>query len=376
VRTLSSTLLAAQKNGNLFPLVRVVLTLGGSTYTYTKTRIWDIKHNESPWSQSVEVTLDNADLSLTALDFKGYAAALSWGLTTIAGAEYSAAAPLKVIDQRFVSTTSALLCVLTCWGMPNLMAEDRASATYAPAVDDTTTVKTLLTAICGATLSSFNHCPAYSVSYDSEDSLIDSFQPKDAFRVYKNGSRLSAIRRLIDYTGCAIRWGADGNVHVFVPTTSGTTYDYEYSLATGYHSFWAKAYQQRLVLPNKITVESQTDDTPAYTGYATDAASFTLLPKQDFRQMRLVSDAQATSIAQAMILKEQLQAEGGSGVVPVNVGAEVYDYVKITDARENDARTGAIGYLNRHYSVMVSERGGTTTGGLRGRGNDRPVNGR
>ena len=110
------------------------------------------------------------------------------------------------------------------------MAEDRASATYAPTSADTVTVKPLITAVCRATLAPFTHCQEYAVVYDSEDSLIDSFMPKDTFRIYQNGSRLAALRRLIDYTGCAIRWGADGNVHVFVPTVSGTSYDYQYTL--------------------------------------------------------------------------------------------------------------------------------------------------
>lgn len=351
MRTLSATLLAYQKKPTLRPLVRLVLTSGGTSYTYTKTRIWDIKHDEAPWSGKLEITLDNADKSLTALDLKGFNAVLSKGLTTSAGEEYSAAAPLAVIDQRFESRPGGLFCVLTCWGIPNLMAEDRASASYVPASSDTLTVQQLITAVCGATLAPFTHCAAYTVVYDSTDSLIGTFQPKDGFRIYKNGSRLAALRRLIEYTGCAIRWGADGQVHVFVPTTAGLVYDYEYSLASGYHTFFAKAYQKRLVIPNKVTVESMTGDSPAYAGFATDAASFALLPKQEFHQMRLASDAQATSIAQAIIGQAQLQAEGGSGSVPMNVGAEVYDYVKITDARENDTRVGNIGYIHSRYSV-------------------------
>ena len=112
------------------------------------------------------------------------------------------------------------------------------------------------------------------------------------------------------------------------------------------HTFFAKAYQKRLVLPNKVTVASQTDDSPAYTGNATDAASFALLPKQEFHQMRLASDAEAAAVAAAIIGKARLQAEGGSGVVPMNVGAEVYDYVNISD--------GAAGGLGRREHRLYS----------------------
>jgi hypothetical protein len=238
VRTLTSTLNAFQKRGTVKPLVKFVVTDTINdgflhlvvVYTYDKTRIWDVEQDEAPWSQKVVITLDNADRSLTNLDFKGQPAVLSWGLTTSAGDEYSACAPLTIIDQKFVSTMGGLSCVLTCWGIPNMMAEDRASTLYAPTATDTLTVKQIITAVCGAALAPYTHCAVYTVDYDSEDSLINSFQPKDTFRIYKNGSRLAALRRLIDYTGCAVRWGADGHVHVFVPVVSGTVYDYRYML--------------------------------------------------------------------------------------------------------------------------------------------------
>ncbi len=230
MRTLTDTLNTYQKRGTLKPLVKIVLTDGVTTYTYTRTRIWAAEQDDAPWSMKLEVTLDNADRVLTALDLRGFVATMYWGLTTSAGEEYSTGAAYRIIDQKFESTRDGLSCVLTGWGRPNLMAEDRASATYAPTSADTLTVKALITAVCAATLAPFTHCQEYAVVYDSEDSLIDSFMPKDSFRIYTNGSRLAALRRLIDYTGCAIRWGADDYIHVFVPTVSGTSYDYQYML--------------------------------------------------------------------------------------------------------------------------------------------------
>jgi len=44
-------------------------------------------------------------------------------------------------------------------------------------------------------------------------------------------------------------------------------------------------------------------------------------------------------------------AEGGSGSVPLNVGAEVYDYIQITDARDGETVYGPTGYIHRRYSV-------------------------
>ena len=67
--------------------------------------------------------------------------------------------------------------------------------------------------------------------------------------------------------------------------------------------------------------------------------------------MRLASDAQATSIAEAMIQKLQVDSEKGTGFAPMNVGQEVYDYINITDSRAGDSRAGNTGYLTRTFDI-------------------------
>ncbi len=355
MRTLSATLLAKQKSIQLDPLYKISLTRPGQTsYTYDRTRILAIDpHEEQSYSQKATVYLDNSDKALSGIDLKGYTAVISYGQQTSAGAEYSDCAPLTVIGQRFNSAPGELDCVLLMEGIPDLMADDRASQSYIPDDTDTTVVKDLLINIITATISCYGHCKPYDVVFDSEDSLIDSYMPKSSFRIYTNGSRLAAIRRLLDFTGCTMLVKADGKIHIFVPTTTGTSYDYEYSLASGEHTFLAKTYTKRLVIPNYVIVKSLDDDDPQYSGSATDP-SYSLLEKREYHQMKLTSNDQATSIAQAVISKAQIQAEGGSGSVPINAGAEVLDYVKITDQRENDYRTGNIGYIRRR--VIVKKR--------------------
>lgn len=39
----------------------------------------------------------------------------------------------------------------------------------------------------------------------------------------------------------------------------------------------------------------------------------------------------------------------GGAEVPLNVGAEVFDYVKVTDSRQGDTRTGNLGYVHRRF---------------------------
>ena len=545
----------------------MVLTLSGqSTQTYTMAkgdRILDIKPVEESFSQGAEVLLDNTDGALTALDLKGYEAVISFGATTSSGDEYSAVAPLLVRDQRLYSVPGRLVCSLTCIGIPNRLAEDKANDNFDQNFGSQKTVKDLITEIAdgqpvtdnnwgevqeendsfyqlvtalqtvgqklitspGRTITAlsfylkkigtpsgtnltffvskvsddsviltgtyaissvgtsvawhkvtfgtpvlanipvylwcqapagsdvnnhvkiaynstdvksgenlvkvpgagvsgedcayryfyqdagiavFDHTKSWTVTYDSEDSLIDSYAPADALFIREGESRLNVIDKLLQYTGCERMFKADGNIHILVPTISGATwlvntaylvndyvqpttpnnnftyrcttagtshanteptwpttaggtvndgtvtwtavgFDYEYALTTG-HTFFSKAIQLALVIPNRIVVKSFADDDPNYSNSATSAASFALIPISGSPiRTKLTSNAQALSIAEAYISRVEIASQRGSAVVPMNVGAEQWDYVKVTDEREDDFRIGNIGYLGRSY---------------------------
>lgn len=360
MRSLSPTLEAAQEAMTIDALVKIVLTHGASSYTYDRDRILDRNHPEEPYSQKARVVLDNSDGALTNLALQGFKGVISYGAITSVGEEYSACAPLWVISQQLESSPGKLDCVLSLIGIMNLMAEDKASASYMPEETDTKSVKTLINEILGATLACYSHCQAYQVIWKGGyDTLADTYKPKDSFRIYVGGSRLAAFRRLIDYTGNVARAQADGKVHIFKPTISGEVFDSQYSLESG-HTFFSKAYRKRVVIPGYIVVQSQPDDDPQYSGYAKDDGYDDLpaeLKKRDYKLMRLESNAQATDIAEAILSKHQLWSEMGAANVPFwNVGAEVFDYVKVgAFCAEDVYRVGNIGHLTRHYNAERAE---------------------
>ena len=185
-------------------------------------------------------------------------------------------------------------------------------------------------------------------AYTIEDALLDVYMPKDAYRIHEGQSRWDKIKQLLGYTGEEMIVKADGKIHVFVPVTSGTVYDSEYSLAAG-HTFFSKAIRNALVIPNRISVKSLRTDATEYSGAATSATSFALLPVSDYIRTSLVSDAQGVLIAAAMISRLEVAAQRGGASVPMNLGAEVFDYVIVTDSRQSDSRTGNIGYIRRSY---------------------------
>ena len=239
------------------------------------------------------------------------------------------------------------------------------------------TVKTILDAVAGATLACFNHTEAHTITYDTgyDDGIIDTFIPADYFSVGLNESRLSVIKKLVGLTKCKTRVSNDSGtatIHIFQPTTSGDTYDYEYNDAVTGHNFFDKSVRKRLVIPNKVTVSNHPDHEDTYTGTATDSASRTALGYYlpEFKYARPVSDAQALLIATAILQGYQLARERGHGHAMMNVYQEVMDYVKITDSWAADTRIGNIGSLTRYYRPgkfdFEFRFGSLSTGGLAG----------
>lgn len=410
MRSISDTLIAAQKRATR-PLVKIALTKAGSTTQIygvdTTDRLLSVEHTEDTPLQNAEVTVQNAKGNLNSLNLLGYQGIISYGYKTSAGDEYSACAPLKVIAQRFDSGMGILTCSFSLAGKANQMAEDHASDDDNANSASTALVKDIITAIASTTRAVYSHCEAMTVTYDSEDGLIGTFQPKDGFAIYYGNTRKEKIWDLLDYTKCVGRFEDDAELHVIVPTISGTAWaasstyalrdhvqpttpnnnftyrcassgvagsaeptwptvagstvadssvvwiavahDYTYALGAGNHQFFSKGTRERLVIPNHITIESRDGDSPAYSGTAIDSASNALLDIRDRRRLKLASSAQAVNIAKAMISHLQMDAERGYGEVPINVGQEVYDYIKIVDTRQGDTLIANVQSIKRVY---------------------------
>lgn len=283
---------------------------------------------------------------------------VTWEMDGNSGDEYGRKAPLRVRVQENHSGMGILRVILRCVGIKNQLAEDEAIAAYTQLDTDTNTLKTLLTAVAtaGAGLSSaYNGYTAVTVTYDSEDSVIDTFAPKEFFFIKIKNTRWAKIQELLGYTKCVAKEGNDGQLHILVPTTTGTTYAYEYKLnVSGDHNFRNKTVRKSFVKPNKEIVSTASGITPSYTGNATSATSYALDPKINTTIGRYADDAQCTLIAEAKIARNELDAERGFATVPINVGQELFDYIKITDSRENDTRVGNVQYI--HETVAVGEK--------------------
>ena len=410
-----STLSAEQKKEGYVPQIRVVLTKAGEdTLTYTPYTVdpslYQMTHTEQPHNQQAVIHLYNVAGGKTDIDYEGYTATIGYGFTLSGTPTYSDCAPLTLTSPKLVNIRGKLSVKLVGIGIPNLLDKDKASTDYTTV--GAQTVKELFdevaTDLTGAG-AVYDHCTSYNVEWDSEDDLVDSFVPGAAFRISKGESRLKVLIKLLNYTKCVMRFEADGKIHVFVPivsgpdwaastaytandyvqpttpnnnftyqctsagtsdsseptwptTAGGTVVDngatwtavapqYEYTHSTGGHKFLAKTYTRRTVFPAKIQVDSRSGESPAYTGSYTDPNTSSNLVKTEFITATLASNAQAAKIAEARVQHLQLDAERGSGTVPLNVLQEVYDYVKMTDAVEGDNRLGNCGMLVRYFAA-------------------------
>jgi len=353
MRGLSVTLTDAQKSASINPLCKIVLTRAGETpYTYDCDDLLRVRHIERLFSHTANVFIDDASAALHGINLEGYQGVLSYGAVTSEGEEYSATAPLWVVGQQRDSHPNTTICSLELVGILDLLDHDRANASYSLESDNSDTAKTILDSIADATIAPFDHCSAvtitYDTGYDGGDDLINNWVPADYFNVDFGESRLNAITKLLAPTNCCLRIENDGELHIFKPTTSGVSYDYEYSFTTGEHNFLSKRFRRRILFPNKVTVMNHPNQ-GTYAGSATDASQ-SLIEKERYYYFRGTSDAQCTSLAEAILLRFQLDAQRGEARIPImNFGQEIMDYVNVTDSRTSDSIAGNITWLTRNY---------------------------
>jgi hypothetical protein len=457
MRSLSAALEAAQKTDLLEPTYKVVFS-GAASGTFEQDRILLISpHIEKVWDQQATIVLDNSDDSITT-DFKAAKMVITYGLQPPWSSNTSSTAPLWVVEQY--SHKESKTVIIRGTGLPNQMDEDHASENHVQDTEDLKTIKDLITEVVkgvidtrlndaayslddlvipitpngfifkcttagtagaspptwdldigdtttdngvtwtnvGKTIAVFSHTRKWVVDFDSEDDLLDSFNLADAFYINGGDTRTAVLQRLLAFTKCAMRFEADGDAHVFVPTVDGPTWaattaytlndyvrptvantdfafkctragtsggsqptwptsdagtvddpdgdgvewtavahHYAYKWGTvGEHDVWDNATRKGLLQPNYMVAKSPDGADEDYEGFAKDPdADLTDAERRDYRFMRLASNAEATSIATALLQDLQLGNQAGSFSAPNNIGQEVYDYVRVTDARES-----------------------------------------
>ncbi len=193
----------------------------------------------------------------------------------------------------------------------------------------------------GAGVDCFTHTTSYTAVFDSESSLMDTYQPRDSFEIKEGESRLDVVTKLLDYVSDLKRIESDNQPHFFTTPSSGNSYTSDKG------EFYTHGNRKSLVIPNKIVVKSF-DDADGFEGSATSAASFALRPITGSPVRAYVTDnAQAQSVAEAVILRLEVNAQVGSSSVPMTNYEQIWNYVTVTNKWNGSTTTGNIAYLNR-----------------------------
>ena len=188
----------------------------------------------------------------------------------------------------------------------------------------------------------FAHTTSYTATFDSESSLMDTYQPKGDFTIDEGESRLDVVNRLLDYVSDFKRIESDDQPHFFTIPTSGNSYTSDKG------EFYSHSNRKALVIPNKQVVKSVDFETDGYTGSATSAASYALLPISGSPIRAYVSgSSQAQDVAEAVIVRLEVNAQVGSSNVPMNNYEQIWNYVTVNNTWNGSTTTGNIAYLNR-----------------------------
>ena len=162
MRSLSEYLFSAQRSESVRPLTVIRLIRDGEEVILGTGMILSLEHTEETYSHRAKAVLDNSDGAFSDSDYRGWQADISYGAVTGCGEEYSACAPLWILNQEILSSRGRLICLLTMAGIPDMLAEDRASCAYMPSDSDSKTVKDLVREIMGDSgatmLACFDHC--------------------------------------------------------------------------------------------------------------------------------------------------------------------------------------------------------------------------
>ncbi len=187
----------------------------------------------------------------------------------------------------------------------------------------------------------FTHTTSRTATFDSESTLMDTYQPGDAFKIKEGESKLDVVNKLLNFVADYKRVESDDEVHFFTISTSGNSYTSDKG------EFYTHTNRKALVVPNKIVVKSFDED-DGYEGSATSAASFALLPITGVPVRAYVTgDAQAASIAADVIAKLEVNSQVGSDLVPMNNHEQIWNFVTVTNNWNGSTTTGNIAYLNR-----------------------------
>lgn len=358
MRTISSTLLAKQQATQRKPYVKLVIN--GNDYS---SRVLFVEHHEEPYRDWATIILDNSDrgldsVSTAASNLLGRWFQIGYGFETGTAVpepngdnnvnEYSYAPDLWVKSQQIISSEGQLEVHLYCEGQWEYLREQRlmvlASALKKvdpdyvdddPYFQDTITTLTVYQLIESVIENAIDW--TLNASPSPDDSILNTLLPVYVIRKMPNAA--TVLRDLMSMTKCFLRAKANNIFEIVYPTEADAFDEEFYSYQTPYFKEYAETLN--LSIPNRIVVfacnrepDQQVPwplpifigDTGAYSGNYTEVMDFQLDPT-------LKSLSEVAARASAILTKIQAESLAGYLIAPQDCRTELFDKIKITDAR-------------------------------------------
>lgn len=171
-----------------------------------------------------------------------------------------------------------------------------------------------------------------SVFLDSDDGIINVYRPY--YEVDGLPSVLTTIRNLLDMTLSYIRI-RDNGFHIVYPAASDPiTWTYELDG----HQFFTRSHTAKISIPNRMVVVPElptVDSTPDFVGVALDSDSIDKIGYMDMITLEegVLSAGEANSRASTLMARLKAENSDGIAIVPMNIGQELYDKVRLIDLR-------------------------------------------
>lgn len=256
----------------------------------------------------------------------GQKVTIRWGFI---GTPTIETAPLRLVSVSTISEPGLVVTRFNCIGWWELLAASRTVLDPSDAKDPPpvwpgdTTIRNIINELISGKA---------SVWLDQSDGIINIYKPH--YEADGLESVLTTVRNLLDMTLSYIRLRPDG-FHIVAPKDSDPI-TYTYNL--GGHTFFTNAHAFKITMPNRVIVVPRLptqDEDPDFFGVAVDDNSSTQLGFLDLITVDegVVSRGEANTRASAIL--QRLQAEGSSGtvIVPMNIGQELFDSIRIFDTR-------------------------------------------
>jgi len=390
---------------------------GDPDYSFSSLsdEIISVEHIERPFGGTATIVLNNYDKSLKDIDFRGRRVEINYWFEGVGG-DAGTAPPLWVFSDRELSSEGQNQVELICidvWNILSLLNVGVGGTKLAGTITGSLSISDTLTGeTSGATgtvilvgadyvhvgdvsgkfvdgekaeknVSNYitidsqgivgsSSGPAYNwdvrtltvenildqifnsisvdVDIDETDGIVDTYKPTLSTTMGQT-SFLNLAQDLLRMTKCGFRIENDEDLHLFeVDETPGDEV-YTYDSA---HAFYVDIRDLSLILPNRVIC---VDGEGGHKGSAEDAAAIAqfrdIAVTKFISAENLESDSEANDRAAAELSRSQWNSAAGQIIAPMNVGQELFDYIKIIDSRNDITYYGWVGGIIREWESGV-----------------------